>query len=395
MVSKRIQEMPFSSIRKLTPFANQAKKEGKSVYHLNIGAPDVLTPKDFFQAIKEADVDVLSYSPSQGIPELLEANAQYFQKIGLNFTKDDLVITNGGSEALLFSLLATTDVGDQVLTCEPFYTNYKTFFHEVGVSPTTFPTDVKEGFALPAREVIEKAITDKTKVILISNPGNPTGAVYSKEEVRLLGDIAKDHDLFILADEVYREFIYDGKEFTSFASFEDLADRVIVLDSISKRFSACGARIGCTATKNKAMQEALVKLATGRLACPYLEQVGAVALYQLPDDYFDQVREEYTLRRNCIEAELAKIPGVVTSHSTGAFYIIADLPVEDAEDFARFMLTDFQDQGETVMMAPAAGFYQNTQVGKSQVRLAYVLESEKIARACQLIGLALEEYKKR
>lgn len=395
MVSKRIQEMPFSSIRKLTPFANQAKKEGKSVYHLNIGAPDVLTPKAFFQAIKEADVDVLSYSPSQGIPELLEANAQYFQKIGLNFTRDDLVITNGGSEALLFSLLATTDVGDQVLTCEPFYTNYKTFFHEVGVSPTTFPTDVKEGFALPAREVIEKAITDKTKVILISNPGNPTGAVYSKEEVRLLGDIAKDHDLFILADEVYREFIYDGKEFTSFASFEDLADRVIVLDSISKRFSACGARIGCTATKNKAMQEALVKLATGRLACPYLEQVGAVALYQLPDDYFDQVREEYTLRRNRIEAELAKIPGVVTSHSTGAFYIIADLPVEDAEDFARFMLTDFQDQGETVMMAPAAGFYQNTQVGKSQVRLAYVLESEKIARACQLIGLALEEYKKR
>lgn len=387
--------MPFSSIRKLTPFANQAKKEGKSVYHLNIGAPDVLTPKAFFQAIKEADVDVLSYSPSQGIPELLEANAQYFQKIGLNFTKDDLVITNGGSEALLFSLLATTDVGDQVLTCEPFYTNYKTFFHEVGVSPTTFPTDVKEGFALPAREVIEEAITDKTKAILISNPGNPTGAVYSKEEVRLLGDIAKDHDLFILADEVYREFIYDGKEFTSFASFEDLADRVIVLDSISKRFSACGARIGCTATKNKAMQEALVKLATGRLACPYLEQVGAVALYQLPDDYFGQVREEYTLRRNCIEAELAKIPGVVTSHSTGAFYIIADLPVEDAEDFARFMLTDFQDQGETVMMAPAAGFYQNTQVGKSQVRLAYVLESEKIARACQLIGLALEEYKKR
>ena len=224
--------MPFSSIRKLTPFANQAKKEGKSVYHLNIGAPDVVTPKAFFQAIKEADLDVLSYPPSQGIPELLEENAKYFQKIGLNFTKDDLVITNGGSEALLFALLATTDAGDQVLTCEPFYTNYKTYFHEVGVTVTTFPTDVKEGFALPAREVIEKAITDKTKVLLISNPGNPTGAVYSKEEVRLLGDIAKDHDLFILADEVYREFIYDGKEFTSFASFEDLADRVIVLSLI-------------------------------------------------------------------------------------------------------------------------------------------------------------------
>ena len=395
MVSKRIQAMPFSSIRKLTPFANEAKKNGKTVYHLNIGAPDVKTPKTFFQAIKDVDVEVLSYAPSQGIPELLEENAKYFQKIGLDFKPEDLVITNGGSEALLFSLLVTTDVGDEVLTCEPFYTNYKTYFHEAGLKVTTFPTDVKEGFALPAREVIEKAISEKTKVLLISNPGNPTGAVYSKEEIRLLGDIAKDHDLYILADEVYREFIYDGKEFTSFAALEDVKDRLIVLDSISKRFSACGARVGCTATKNKDLQQALVKLATGRLAAPTLEQVGATALYQLPDDYFDEVREEYTLRRNCIEEELGKIPGVVTSHSTGAFYIIADLPVEDSEDFARFMLTDFDHKGETVMMAPAAGFYQHTEVGKSQVRLAYVLEREKIKRACELIGMGLEKYKEK
>ena len=394
MISKRIEAMPFSSIRKLTPLAKEAKAQGKKIYHLNIGAPDVKTPEAYFEAIKKENVEVLGYSPSQGTQELLEENANYYQKIGLNFTEDDLVITNGGSEALLFTLLATTDVGDEVLTSEPFYTNYKTYFHETGVKVRTFPTDVRQGFKLPTREEIEGAITDKTKVLLISNPGNPTGAVYSKEELRLLGDLAKAHDLWILSDEVYREFIYDGLEFTSFGSFKDLEDRVVILDSISKRFSACGARIGCTATKNPDLQKALVKLATGRLACPYLEQVGATALYRLPDNYFDEVREEYTRRRNCIEEELGKIDGVFCSHSTGAFYVIADLPVEDAEDFCRFMLTKFEDQGETVMMAPAAGFYEHQEKGKSQVRLAYILEVEKLKRACQLIDLGLKAYKK-
>ncbi|MDO5714859.1 MAG: pyridoxal phosphate-dependent aminotransferase [Tissierellia bacterium] len=393
-LSKRMTEMPYSAIRKLTPYAVAAKEKGKKIYHLNIGAPDVRTPDEFYRAIREYNVSTLTYAPSQGIPELLEVTSKYYKGKNMDFEPEDLVVTAGGSESLLFCLLALCDPGDEVLTCEPFYTNYVSYFYETGVTFNTFPTKVEENFKLPSKEDIEKAITEKTKVILLSNPGNPTGAVYTKEELERIGEIAKEHDLFIISDEVYREFIFDGAKFVSFASIPGLEDRVVIIDSISKRFSACGARIGCVATKNKDLTSIFIKLATGRLAAPTLEQVGAVALYQMDDSYFKEVNEEYQKRRDCIYEELMKIDGVYASKSAGAFYTMASLPVDSADDFARWMLEEFDVDGETVMMAPAAGFYQHEEKGKNQVRLAFVLNCEDLKRAMFILGEGLKAYQK-
>lgn len=394
-LSNRISALPFSAIRKLTPYAEAAKKAGKKIYHLNIGAPDVQTPKIFFDAIKEADLDVLTYAPSKGLPELIEATSNYYKDWGINYEPEDIVITTGGSESLLFAILAITDEGDEILTCEPFYANYSSFSYETGTKINTFSTSVQDGFHMPAKEEIEKAITPKTKAILLSNPSNPTGAVYREDELRMLADLAKKHDLYILSDEVYREFTFDGAEFKSFATFEDISDRVIVLDSISKRFSACGARIGTIASKNKEIMQACVKLVTGRLAAPTLEQIGAAALYGVDSSYYKEVQKEYERRRDCIYEELNKIEGVTTYKPGGAFYIMPEIPVDDAEKFAIWMLEEFEVDGETVMMAPAGGFYQNTEKGKSQIRLAFVLNCDDLRRACHILKLGIEAYNKR
>lgn len=394
-LSNRISALPFSAIRKLTPYAEAAKKAGKKIYHLNIGAPDVQTPKIFFDAIKEADLDVLTYAPSKGLPELIEATSKYYKDWGINYEPEDIVITTGGSESLLFAILAIADEGDEILTCEPFYANYSSFSYETGTKINTFSTSVQDGFHMPAKEEIEKAITPKTKAILLSNPSNPTGAVYREDELRMLADLAKKHDLYILSDEVYREFTFDGAEFKSFATFEDISDRVIVLDSISKRFSACGARIGTIASKNKEIMQACVKLVTGRLAAPTLEQIGAAALYGIDPSYYKEVQKEYERRRDCIYEELNKIEGVTTYKPGGAFYIMPEIPVDDAEKFAIWMLEEFEVDGETVMMAPAGGFYQNTEKGKSQIRLAFVLNCDDLRRACHILKLGIEAYNKR
>lgn len=393
-ISNRIQSLPYSSIRKLTPFAEEAKSKGKKVYHLNIGAPDVETPEEFFESIRNVEIETLTYAPSRGIPELVKATSDYYKRNGIDFDECDLAVTSGGSEALLFTLLLIADHGEEILTCEPYYANYTSLFYETGVKVNTFPTLVDNGFRLPEREVIEKYITEKTRALLISNPGNPTGTIYTEEELNMLADIAIDHDLYIISDEVYREFIFDGAQYLSFAKIEKVKDRVIIIDSISKRFSACGARIGTIGSKNQEVVAAAVKLCTGRLAAPTLEQIGAAALYELDEKYFDKVKEEYEKRRDCIYEELTSIPGVKTYKSAGAFYTMAELPVESAEDFATWLLKDFDVDGETLMMAPAYGFYQNVEKGKSQVRLAFVLNCEAIKKAMNILKLGLEEYNK-
>lgn len=394
-LSNRVESLPFSAIRKLTPYADAAKKAGKKVYHLNIGAPDVETPQEFFDAIKAVDLDVLTYAPSNGLPELREGIAQYYQKRDIPMEADDIVITVGGSEALLFTLLAITDVGDEILTCEPYYTNYYSYFIETSTTVTTFPTKVEDDFHLPSRDVIESKITDKTRAILLANPGNPTGAVYTQDEIEMIADIAIDNDLYIIAEELYREFIFDGREFCSFGTIERIQDRLILQDSISKRFSGCGARIGNLASKNKEFIAAAVKLATSRLAAPTLEMIGAAALYQKDESYFDMIKETYQERRDVIVEELNKIDGVKCNRAGGAFYTVADLPVENAEDFCKWLLEDFDIDGETLMMAPAAGFYEHSEDYLSQVRLAYVLNVDSLRKAMHILDEGLKVYNNR
>ena len=308
---------------------------------------------------------------------------------------DDIVVTVGGSEALLFTLLAITDVGDEILTCEPYYTNYYSYFIETSTTVSTFPTTVENDFHLPSREVIESKINDKTKAILLANPGNPTGAVYTQEEIEMIADIAIDNDLYIIAEELYREFIFDGREFSSFGTIERIQDRLILQDSISKRFSGCGARIGNLASKNKDFIAAALKLATGRLAAPTVDMIGAAALYQMDDEYFENIKTVYQERRDVIVEELNKIEGVKCNMAGGAFYTIADLPVDDADDFCRWLLEEFDVDGETLMMAPASGFYEHSENFQSQVRLAFVLNVDAIRKAMHILDEGLKAYKAR
>ncbi len=394
-ISKRTEEMTYSAVRKLTPYADAAKKAGKKVYHLNIGAPDVVTPSAFFDAIGNFSERVLQYAPSKGIPELLSATSKYYKNLGINIDEGDIYITQGGSEALLFSLYAVTDLEDEVLTCNPFYSNYMSFIQMVGAKLTTFDTFVEDGYRLPAREKIEEKITPRTKAILLSNPSNPTGTVYTREEVELLASIAKDNGLFIIADEVYREFVFDGEKVTSFGEIEGIEENLLLLDSISKRFSACGARIGSIATKNKEVADSINKLCNGRLAAPTVEQVAAAALYEIDPKYYEEVREEYQKRRDTIYNELSKIEGVKVYKSKGAFYVMPTLPVDNTEDFAKWLLEEFDVDGETVMMAPGDGFYKDNDTGKNQVRLAFVLNSEDIIKAMKILAAGIEAYNQR
>lgn len=390
--SKRIEKMQESPIRKLVPIAEETKEKGKKVYHLNIGQPDIKTPVEFFDAVKDFDKEVLAYAPSQGTPELISAIRKYYAKYNINFEDDEILVTNGGSEALIFSLLATCDHGDEVLVPEPFYTNYNGFGDMTGVNVVPITTKAENGFHLPEKSEIEKLISQKTKAILFSNPGNPTGTIYTKEEIYMLRDISKKHNIFLIADEVYREFVYDGLEYMSFAHLNNIEDRIILTDSVSKRFSACGARIGCIASKNKDLMKQILKLCQGRLCVATIEQIGAANFINVPDKYIEDTKKEYRKRRDVVYNALKEMDGVICEKPHGAFYNIAKLPVKNAEKFVIWLLREFDINNETVMLAPAEGFYATEGLGKDEVRISYCLNVEDLKKAMKILSEALKVY---
>ncbi len=384
--------MPASPIRKLVPFADAAKKRGVKIYHLNIGQPDIETPDVMLNAIKNADIKVLEYSNSAGIESYRKKLAGYYQSYKINVEASDILITTGGSEALQFAFNTCFNAGDEVIIPEPFYANYNGFAVAANVAVKPVVSGIETGFALPPISDFEKLITPKTKGILICNPGNPTGYLYSRAELEALKELVIKHDLFLLADEVYREFCYDGKEYVSVMHLSGLDNNVILLDSISKRYSACGARIGAFITKNKEVIGAALKFAQARLSPPTFEQIGAEAALDTPPSYFAEVKKEYTARRDFLISELNKIEGVYCPMPGGAFYCIAKLPVKDSDAFCEWLLSEFSFEGGTVMMAPASGFYATPGKGKNEVRLAYVLKKEELAKAMNCLREALKVY---
>ena len=392
-ISVKGQLMPESPIRKLVPYAEDAKKRGINVFHLNIGQPDIETPKAALDAVKQNDIKVLSYARSEGSEEYRKKLSEYYRKNNIDVTENDIIITTGGSEALLFTLGSITDFGDEIIIPEPFYANYNGFSVANGIKVVPIVSTIEDDFALPPIEKFEELITDKTKAILICNPGNPTGYLYAQEEINKLKALALKHDLFLVADEVYREFVYDGVEHHSVMSVEGLDEHAVVIDSVSKRYSMCGARIGCIVSKNKALIQTALKYAQARLSSPTYALLASEAALQTPQRYFDEVIEEYDERRKVLISELSKIKNLKVSKPKGAFYCIAELPVKDADKFAQWMLEDFSDNNETVMVAPASGFYSTKGSGKNQIRIAYVLNKESLIRSVELIKLALEQYK--
>lgn len=386
--------MPESPIRKLVPFAEAAVKKGKKIYQLNIGQPDIETPKAALDAVKNNNIEVLSYSHSAGFESYRTKLAQYYRKNDIPVDAEDIIITTGGSEALMFAMGSITDPGDEVIIPEPFYANYNGFATASGVEIVPIKGSIEDNFSLPPISEFEKLITDKTRAILLCNPGNPTGYLYTREEIQQLADLALKHDLFIVADEVYREFAYDGVKHHSIMSIPGLEQNAIMVDSVSKRYSMCGARIGCLVSKNLEVMTAAMKFAQARLSPPTFAQIAAEAALDTPDEYFDEVNKEYTERRNLLIEGLDKIPGVKVAKPKGAFYCIAELPVENADKFAQWLLESFEFNKETVMVAPAAGFYSIPNTGMNQVRIAYVLKKENLERAIEILKIALEEYNK-
>jgi len=393
-LSKRVQAMQASPVRKLVPYSQKAEAEGKKVYHLNIGQPDIKTPPEFMDAIRKFDEETIAYSVSNGDPALIKAIAKYYKRFDISYSQNEILITNGGSEALIFAAIALCNAGEEILVPEPFYTNYNGFTTAVDVKIKPITTKAEDGFHLPSKEEILSCVTDKTRAIMISNPGNPTGVVYSREELEILADVAIEKDLAIISDEVYREFTYDGLTCTSFGQIDRVADRVIIVDSISKRYSACGARIGSLSSKNKEFIKEVTKLCQSRLCVPTLEQVGATALYGVDEQYLRDVNQEYTKRRDITYAALSKMEGVVCEKPTGAFYVIAKLPIDNAEKFALWLLTDFADNDETVMVSPAADFYATKGLGVDEIRIAYILEEKSLIRAMELLEKGIEVYNK-
>lgn len=392
-VSHKGKSMPESPIRKLVPYAEIAKKKGVKVYHLNIGQPDIKTPDVALNAVKNADIRVLEYSHSAGFESYRTKLSRYYKNHGLPVESQDIIITTGGSEALLFAIGSTMDVGDEIIIPEPFYANYNGFATASGVTVVPVISTLEEGFALPSIAAFEKLITPKTKAILICNPGNPTGYLYSKEEIQQLAEIIKKHDLFLIADEVYREFIYDeGVQHHSVLNVAGIEENAIMIDSVSKRYSMCGARIGCIVSKNKEVMSTAMKFAQARLSPPTYAQIASEAALETPQSYFDEVIEEYKERRDILVAGLEKIEGVKVATPKGAFYCIAQLPVANADDFAQWLLESFDHKGETVMVAPAAGFYSTPGVGLNEVRIAYVLKKEDLKRAIEILEAALIAY---
>ena len=390
-LSKRVQALSTSPIRKLTPYADAAKAAGKKVYHLNIGQPDIITPPQYMEAIRKYDAPVIAYANSKGDPKLIKAIQGYYEAKDMHYAIEDIFVTNGGSEALTMAVTALCDEDDEILVFEPFYANYTTFAKTFNARVKAVPTSVDNGYHLPSAEVIEQYISEKTKAILVTNPGNPTGVVYSEAEMQILGSLALKYDLALIADEVYREFVYDGA-YRSFGTMPELDQNVIMIDSVSKRFSACGARIGCVISKNKEFSKQIMKVVQGRLCSPALEMVGAAALYDTPASYLEDVNKEYKKRRDTIAAALAKLPGVKSSEPQGAFYVMVQLPVDDAEKFAIWTLENFAIDNETVMFAPGNGFYSDPARGVNEARLAYVLKSEDLERAIYILGEALKDY---
>lgn len=384
--------MPESPIRKLVPYSEIAKKKGHKVYHLNIGQPDIKTPEVALNAVKNNDITVLEYSHSAGFESYRNKLSQYYQTHGLPINTADIIITTGGSEALLFAMGSTMDQGDEIIIPEPFYANYNGFSTASGVTVVPVISTIDEGFALPPIAAFEKLITPKTKAILICNPGNPTGYLYSKEEILQLAEIVKKHDLFLIADEVYREFIYDGEEHFSIMNVPGLEENAIMIDSVSKRYSMCGARIGCIVSKNKEVMATAMKFAQARLSPPTLAQIASEAALDTPQSYFDDVITEYKDRRDTLIAGLQKIEGVKVATPKGAFYCIAKLPVKNADDFAQWLLESYDLNGETIMVAPAAGFYSTPNVGLDEVRIAYVLKKEDLIRSVEILEDALNKY---
>lgn len=385
--------MPESPIRKLVPYAEAAKKRGIKVYHLNIGQPDIASPESALKAVKNFDLPVLEYSHSAGFETYRNKLASSYQNIGLPVSSSDIIVTTGGSEALLFALGSTLDAGDEIIIPEPFYANYNGFAIASGVKVVPVVSTIEQNFALPPIADFEKLITNKTKAILICNPGNPTGYVYSKEEMEQLAALVLKHDLFLIADEVYREFIYDSEvKHYSVLSFPELADNAIMIDSVSKRYSMCGARIGCVVSKNREVIQTVLKYAQARLSPPTLEQVASEAALDTPASYFTDVNKEYKERRDALVAALEKIPGVKVAQPKGAFYCMAQLPIKDADHFAQWLLESFNYQGETTMVAPAAGFYSSKGFGSNEVRIAYVLKKEDLVKAVKIIEEALKFY---
>ncbi|EAR12775.1 aspartate aminotransferase [Polaribacter irgensii 23-P] len=391
-ISRKGIEMPESPIRKLVPYAEAAKKRGVSVFHLNIGQPDIKTPQVALDAVKNNTLETLAYARSEGSEEYRTKLAKYYVKNNIPVTADNLVITTGGSEALLFAMGSISDPGDEVIIPEPFYANYNGFATASGVTVVPVISKIENNFALPKIEEFEKLITSKTKAILICNPGNPTGYLYSEEEIEKLKKIVLKHDLFLIADEVYREFTYDGLTHTSVLSLDGLENNAIVVDSVSKRYSMCGARIGCIVSKNQEFIQTAIKFAQARLSPPTYALIASEAALDTPDSYFTDVKEEYVARRDTLISELEKIEGVTVANPKGAFYCVAQLPVKDSDHFAQWLLEDFNLNNETVMVAPASGFYSTPGEGKNQVRIAYVLNKLDLIRSVEILAAALKQY---
>ncbi|MCU0288402.1 MAG: pyridoxal phosphate-dependent aminotransferase [Acidobacteria bacterium] len=394
-ISKRGKEIQESPIRKLAGIANEAKARGIQIYHLNIGQPDVPTPDAFFKNIDKFSEKVLAYGPSDGLPELKAAMVDYFANFNISLKKENIVITVGGSEAVSFVFSVIADAGDEVIIPEPFYTNYNGYATTTGLKIVPIETKAETGFHLPDINEIEQKITGHTRAILICSPNNPTGTIFTEKEITELGRLAKKHDLFLVADEVYKEFTYDGEKHFSILELPGLEDRVIVIDSISKRYSACGARIGAVISRNSAVMQTILKFAQARLCPATLDQVGAIGAYRLPMDYFDAIKVEYQARRNILCDTLITHKDIVLQKPKGAFYIMAKLPIDDADNFARWMLQDFNENGETVMVAPGPGFYSTPGKGKQEVRMAYVLETHKLEKAAHILLNGLEKYNRR
>lgn len=393
-ISERGVLMPPSPIRKLTPYADAAKKKGLKVYHLNIGQPDIETPPSIIEAVHNANVKVLEYSPSQGFESYRTKLAAYYASRDIQVTPNQIIVTTGGSEAISFGLMSCLNPGDEIIIPEPFYANYNGFAVSAAIKVVPINASIEDNFALPPIEAFEKAVTSRTKAIMICNPNNPTGYLYSKEELNVLRDICLKHDLFLFSDEAYREFCYDGQTHTSALQLEGLEQHAVLLDTISKRYSACGARIGALVTKNEAVLSAVLKFAQARLSPPTFEQILGEAACDLPSDYFDAVLAEYASRRDLLVQRLQAMEGVTCPNPGGAFYAMAKLPIESSEDFCQWLLEEFEHNGATVMMAPASGFYATPGLGKNEVRMAYVLNNDAINGAMDCLEAALKVYKK-
>ncbi len=391
-ISKRAKEMPPSPIRKLVPFAEEAKRKGRKVYHLNIGQPDIPTPKGMMDAFRNHNITVLEYGHSGGLWEYRAGLSRYYQKFDIQVSKEQILVTTAGSEAIIFAMMATMDPGDEILIPEPFYTNYNGFAVEAGVKIIPLLSKAEEGFRLPPETEIRANISPRTRAIMICNPNNPTGYVYTWDELLRLQKLALEYDLFLMSDEVYREFVYDGKKHHSILHLKGIDERTIMLDSISKRYSACGARLGCLVTRNQEILDTVLRFGQARLCPPTMEQIAGLAAIDTPKEYFDEVLNEYYQRREVVFEALARIPGAFGLKPSGAFYAIVKLPIDDADKFCTWLLQDFQDNNETVMLAPANGFYATPGLGQNEVRIAFVLNAASMKRAMSILEKALRAY---